>query len=288
MTMRPPSPIPEIVANRACQIGSGPVWQPASSLLYWIDAHSGSLYSFDPAGAKSVQVTIGEKVLQLTRRDDGGLLLFTAGGELKALQDPSPLQTLAGRLAWGPRSHVDAAAADGQGRLYCAVRFAGKKSGSLYQVNADGTARKVLADIGCAYGLGFDAGSGSLYCCDAASRQILRLAHDMDSGEVSAKRVILQVPESLGIPHGIAVDSKGFFWVPVWGGSCVLRFSPEGKEERRVYFTAKLLSGIAFGGADLRELYVVSSGGEDLRANGPGAGALFRLRPGVKGSGPRS
>jgi sugar lactone lactonase YvrE len=79
------------------------------------------------------------------------------------------------------------------------------------------------------------------------------------------------------------VDAKGFVWVAVWGGGCVIRYSPKGTEDRRIYFTAKLVSSAAFGGDDMMDLYVTSAGGDDKKANGPGAGALFRVRPGVKG-----
>jgi len=40
---------------------------------------------------------------------------------------------------------------------------------------------------------------------------------------------------------------------------------------------------MTFGGPDYRDLYVTTAGGDDKATNGPGAGALFRLRPGVQG-----
>jgi D-xylonolactonase len=38
-----------------------------------------------------------------------------------------------------------------------------------------------------------------------------------------------------------------------------------------------------FGGPDLQDLYVTTAGGSDREHEGPGAGALFRVRPGVTG-----
>ena len=43
------------------------------------------------------------------------------------------------------------------------------------------------------------------------------------------------------------------------------------------------MSSAIFGGADYTDLYVTTAGGHDKASNGPGAGALFRLRPGVRG-----
>ncbi len=55
-------------------------------------------------------------------------------------------------------------------------------------------------------------------------------------------------------------------------------------EELRIPFPALKVSSASFGGPDLDELYVTTalSGGE-RSVEGPGAGALFRLRPGVRG-----
>ena len=48
-------------------------------------------------------------------------------------------------------------------------------------------------------------------------------------------------------------------------------------------FAIRMVSSCAFGGRDMDELYVTTIGGNDRAEQGPGAGGLFRLRPGVKG-----
>jgi D-xylonolactonase len=40
---------------------------------------------------------------------------------------------------------------------------------------------------------------------------------------------------------------------------------------------------VTFGGEDLMDIYVTTAGGDNKTENGPGAGALFRLRLGIKG-----
>ncbi len=70
---------------------------------------------------------------------------------------------------------------------------------------------------------------------------------------------------------------------PAPGPFSFLLSPPAGKEEQRIYFPASLVVGIAFGGEDLRDLYVTTAGGDNKKENGPGAGALYRVRPGVRG-----
>ncbi len=281
MTPRPPSSVPEIVADHACRQGSGPLWHPGENLLYWMDMHRGSLYSFDPKSARSAPVPVDEKVRHFAVHGEGGLLLFTESGGMKVLKGGS-LSDVAWQPAWRPGTQIDAVAVDRQGRVYCAARSAEDRVGSLYRITKDGAIAKAMQGVGSVRSLAFDAG-GLAYCCMTASREVTVLRQDPTSGDLCDPHTVVRVPESLGAPYGVSVDAKGFVWIPVWGGSCVLRLSPSGKEERRIYFTARLVSGLTFGGADSRDLYVISSGAEDRAANGPGAGALYRLRPGVKG-----
>ena len=58
-----------------------------------------------------------------------------------------------------------------------------------------------------------------------------------------------------------------------------MRYSPDGVENRRITFPTRKVSSAGFGGVDLDELYVTTAGGDDRVVEG----ALFRLRPGVRG-----
>ena len=68
-----------------------------------------------------------------------------------------------------------------------------------------------------------------------------------------------------------------------WDGSCLVHYSSAGEELGRVTFPARKVSSAIFGGPDLTDLYVTTAGGHQKDVDGPGAGALFRVRPGVKG-----
>jgi D-xylonolactonase len=62
-----------------------------------------------------------------------------------------------------------------------------------------------------------------------------------------------------------------------------VRYTPGGQEEWRVSFPAKKVSSVIFGGPDYADMYVTTAGGHQKEVDGPGAGALFRLRLGIKG-----
>jgi D-xylonolactonase len=81
----------------------------------------------------------------------------------------------------------------------------------------------------------------------------------------------------------MTVDAEGYVWSASWDGWALVSYTPQGVEERRIRFPAKQVSSVTFGGDDLKDIYVTTAGGDNKKENGPGAGALFRLRLGIKG-----
>jgi sugar lactone lactonase YvrE len=54
-------------------------------------------------------------------------------------------------------------------------------------------------------------------------------------------------------------------------------------EERRIRFPADQVSSVTFGGENMDEIYVTTAGASDRKTHGNDAGALFRLRLGIRG-----
>ena len=56
---------------------------------------------------------------------------------------------------------------------------------------------------------------------------------------------LVRVPDDQGLPDGLAVDAEGFLWSAQWYGSCVVRYDPEGREDRRIATPAKQTSSFS-------------------------------------------
>ncbi|HMO67832.1 MAG TPA: SMP-30/gluconolactonase/LRE family protein, partial [Novosphingobium sp.] len=84
--------------------------------------------------------------------------------------------------------------------------------------------------------------------------------------------------------HAAGVDAAGHVWSARWDGFCLTQYSPTGRELQRVMFPTKKVSCVTFGGPDYMDMYVTTAGGNDKTENGPAAGALYRVRLGVKGA----
>jgi len=89
-----------------------------------------------------------------------------------------------------------------------------------------------------------------------------------------------------GYPDGLAVDAEGHVLVAFWGGWKIIRYDPDGKQEREIRFPVANPTACAFGGRDRDELYVTTARlglTKEQLADQPMAGDLFRVRLKIQG-----
>ena len=82
------------------------------------------------------------------------------------------------------------------------------------------------------------------------------------------------------------MDSEGFVWNARWRGNCVMRFAPDGRVDRVVEVPVLQPTCPAFGGKDLKTLYIVSAREHmtpDQLAASPASGGVFALEVDVPG-----
>ena len=156
------------------------------------------------------------------------------------------------------------------------------RQGRLYLFDTDSSSRIVEEDIGCANGIGFSPDCKTMYYVDSHAHAIHAYDYDRRTGDISSRRVFAEVDQPL-LPDGLTVDAEGCVWCAMWEGGRVLRYAPDGTLMRAHELPTALTTSLMFGGPELDELYVTSAGGDEKDKRGPDAGALFRLRPGVKG-----
>jgi D-xylono/L-arabinono-1,4-lactonase len=280
---RPAGPgTPEVIADYACVCGEGPVWHPLSKKLYWLDIPKGLLFSYDPLEGRHETALQTGQIGGCTVQPDGALLLFMEKGAVRLWQGGA-LRTVIESTPGEENGRFNDVIADPEGRVFCGTVRSDGSRGCLYRLDTDGRVHRLLDGFGCANGMGFTPDHAGLYFIDSPTHEVSLFDYEVKTGALSNRRVFARLPDSLGAPDGMTVDAKGFVWVAVWGGSCLLRYAPSGREDSRIYFTARLVSSVTFGGDDYRDLYVTSAGGDNRKENGPAAGALFRVRPGVRG-----
>jgi D-xylono/L-arabinono-1,4-lactonase len=275
---------PELVADSTCALGEGPLWHPGEGHLYWTDITAGHIYRCDPSSGHFERCFEGEQIGGFTLQADGSFLLFMERGAIKRwYPDSGRVETLHDEIPEARNSRFNDVAADPAGRVFCGTMGMPGRVGRLYRLELDGSLHAVVEGVGISNGIGFSPDQEKMYYTDTILNRVDVFDYDLDSGEISNRRLFAEVAQGDGLPDGLTVDKQGGVWSARWDGSCLVRYTPDGVETRRVTFPAKKVSSAIFGGPDLRDLYVTTAGGDNRADEGSGAGAIFRLRPGVQG-----
>jgi len=251
-----------IVANYGDLCGEGPLWDRGSEILYWTDAVGQRFHSFAPRKDRYTQLASNFEVCGFAFQEEGGFVVVNGSGIW--LWDGSGPATSLAREVDGHPCRMNDCIADPQGRLLAGSQFYSSEStdyplGHLMRVDTDGSLHLLDDGICLANGLGFSPNERILYFADSAARVIYAYDYDPASGQVSRKRIFARTSVEEGLPDGLTVDAEGFVWCAQWFGSCVVRYDPDGRVERRIPVPAKQVSSLAFGGSDLCDLYVTSA-----------------------------
>ena len=281
---------PEIVADYRNIVGENPLWHPEEKRLYWLDIKGGKIFRLDPAAGSHEVFWQGGVTGGFTFQADGSLLLFMERGAVAVLRD-GQLSYLIDRLSGEDENRFNDVIADPAGRVFCGTMpqddrraiDGGERPGTLYRLDTDGSITPLFDDCGIPNGMGFTADRRHMYYTESMDHTIYVFDYDQRSGAISNKRPFVESGAGYGLPDGMTVDAEGHVWSTRAGGAALFRYSPEGVEEMSIPFPARLVSSVAFGGDDLTDIYCTTIGGDNRAEHGAGAGALFRLRLGIRG-----
>ncbi|MEX1021309.1 MAG: SMP-30/gluconolactonase/LRE family protein [Litorilinea sp.] len=272
----------ELIADYACVTGEGPLWHPAEERLYWADIPQGRMFRYDPKRGEHEQFYSGDVVGGFTIQDDGALLLFMARGAVKILRD-GQLTTILEEIDGEQDSRFNDVFADVGGRVFCGTMPAGDRLGTLYRLDPDRTLTRVVEEVNISNGMGLTPDRTGLYYSVSLDKKIYYFDYDQATGELSNRRVFVDLSDEPGIPDGMTVDAEGYVWSARWDGWCLMRYAPDGTEAMCVDMPTKKISSVIFGGPDYKDMYITTAGGHDRAENGDTAGALYRLRLGIQG-----
>ncbi|MFS2006691.1 SMP-30/gluconolactonase/LRE family protein [Duganella sp. CT11-25] len=283
----------ERVSGVSCTVGESPTWSAAESAWYWVDIPAKRVWRLDGSTGATRYWDQTEMVACVAARQGGGLIAGMETGifslELGAAQASVQTRLAAPAAGLGEGMRFNDGRCDRQGRFWSGTMFmdmsAARPVGQLYRYDAArGISAPMVSDLITQNGTAFSPDGRTMYLSDShpARRMVWSFDYDIDDGVPSGQRVFADLTASVGRPDGAAVDSEGCYWVCGNDGGCIMRFTPDGKLDRRVDVPMLKPSMCAFGGKDLDTLLVtsiVSGKPEDAEWGG----AVVMLRPGVKG-----
>ena len=125
-----------------------------------------------------------------------------------------------------------------------------------------------------------------MYFTDTRESAIWAFDFNFEVGEISNKRTFVDLSGQRGRPDGATVDAEGYLWNAEYGGSRVVRYSPDGKLDRQLDLPVTNVTCCAFGGLGLTTLFITTAAqklDDSELADQPQAGGLFACDVGIKG-----
>ena len=284
----------ELIVDARSMIGEGPVWDERRQRLIWVDVAAGLIHALDPKSGAVATRQAGQPVgsvglcldggLVAAMRDGFGLLPDSRDGMsafVAVEMDIAGNRMNDGKCDCRGRFWAGSMAVDhtpGAGTLYCVRRVKGELEASVH-----------LRGLTISNGLDWSGDNRRMYYVDSATQRIDVFDFDAEAGQLSNRRLFVAIPRADGLPDGMMVDAEGYVWVALFGAGKVRRYTPAGEIDMEVAVPVTLVTSCAFGGEDLRDLYVTTARHRLSAAEAaaqPTAGGVFVCRPGPAGRAP--
>ena len=282
----------QLAFNMPMQLGECPLWHPRENRLYWIDIEGRAIHCLDPQNNMHQAWPLPSEPGAIAWSAAGGLVVAMRSGLAMLDTSSGALNRFADAPYDPSRERFNDGRCDAAGRFWVGTMYEtrDRPDGVLYKLE-----RGVLRDSGkratVSNGVAFSPDQRTLYHSDTTSHSITAYDYDVATGATGGGRLLHRFsnergPDYGGRPDGAAVDSLGNYWCAMYEGGRLLQLDFAGAILREILLPVRCPTMMAFGGSDLRTLYVttVSSkrSAEELAAC-PLSGCLLSLRVDVPG-----
>lgn len=282
----------ELVLDARNAVGESPVWHAGEQALYWVDIPAKTLHRYKAGEALSTWQA-SEQIGCIAPHAKGGFIAGMESGIFHLRQgDAGSLQ----ETLLAPIKHPSSGMRSNDGRCDRQGRFVlgtmlmnmadSRQEGCVVCYQKDSNYQTLIDGLYTANGLAFSPDGRTMYHSDSHPKSQLIWAwdYDTDTGTPSNRRVFVDMNQFPGRPDGAAVDEAGCYWICGNDAGQIHRFTPEGKLDQSLVVPVKKPSMCAFGGTDMKTLYVTSIRPANVDVSDqPLAGGVFALRPGVSG-----
>lgn len=278
-----------LVLDAKAELGEGALWDERTQQLYWVDILGSKLHRYTPATDTDEVFEVGQHIGTVVVREGGGVMVAVKDGFARFDLETETLDIIANPEKDIEGNRFNDGKADPAGRFWAGTMSYEQKSyaGSLYCLDTDGTVSKKESDVTISNGIVWTQDQQTMYFIDTTPKVITAFDYDKATGNISNGRIVVKVPENMGGPDGMAIDSKGQLWVAHWGYSAVVCWDPKtGEKISEIAVPASQVTACAFGGEDFKTLYITTANhglsDEQLREE-PLAGGLFAAQMEVAG-----
>jgi len=264
--------------------GEGAVWDSEQGALYWADINRFIVHRYLPSAKATESWLFDEPVVSVNLTTIPGQMLLVLSARVAFWSpDTHPNLAVVYGLPAAPVMRFNDAKVDPRGSLWVGtmrnnVGPGGENlDGVLYRIDPDGSASEWMHGIGIANTLAWSPDHSTFYFGDTIANTIYSFAFDPLNRAISARRPFFTGYDK-GLPDGSAMDAEGCLWVTRPFAGSLVRVRPDGSIDRTVPLPVSNPTTCAFGGPDLRTLFITSA-----RSSQRLSGSLFAIAMDVPG-----
>jgi sugar lactone lactonase YvrE len=284
----------KVAWGEAMAVGECPLWHHGEQKLYWVDIDGFTVHRLDLASGEHASWRMESEPSALGIRAGGGLVVSLRTGFVHLNTDDGSVTQIAPAPYDTTKFRFNDGRVDPAGRFWVGTMYEPRDQQAAEMfVLVRGKVRTAWSGgMTNSNGLAFSPDGRRMYHTDTTAHRIDTYDFDAATGTVSNKQTFQQfstdkaAPDYGGRPDGGAVDGDGNYWCAMFEGARILCFAPDGKQLREVKLPLRCPTMIAFGGADLKTLYITSAGARrpaEERAQYPQSGFVLSLRVDVAG-----
>jgi sugar lactone lactonase YvrE len=255
----------QVITLAPMQLGECPLWHPSEEALYWIDINGQAVHRYDPKTQERATWTLPSQPGCIAWCVSGGLIVAIRSGVAFLDTRTGALSSFLDAPYDQSRFRFNDGRCDAAGRLWVGTLNEPKDGplAALYCIE-----RGVIRDTGVratvSNGLGFSTDNATLFHSDTTAHQIRAFDFDLSDGTLSGMRVFREFSQERsadypGRPDGAAVDTENCYWCAMYEGGRLVRLSSSGELLQEIQLPAKCPTMIAFGGSDLKTLFVTTA-----------------------------
>ena len=247
-----------------CQntLGEGPAWDDGKKELLWVDIEGKTLqFLKDPSQPPEIH-RFDKRIGFADPAEDNNYIVGLEDGIYSYDRKNKKLKQMSADPLHDSSIRFNDGKVDPFGNLWAGTMSMEDEpeKGKLYRMSPQGDLATIISPVSISNGLAWNPHLNKMYYVDSPTRQVRSFKYDEDASSPLQSDFAFDIPENLGFPDGMCIDSDGMLWVAHWDAYCVIRWHPEtGDLITKIDLPAPRVTSCTFGGKDLSTLFITTA-----------------------------